>query len=73
MGVTITTKYAIGDKVMVEKDDAQFLAVIDTVSFMQFKMNRNRIVTDVVYIGVDSFGDRRTFNESECKDTNLQL
>lgn len=66
MGVTIQTKYAIGDIVKVNREYENFLAIIDTVSFMQFKTNDGRLVTDLIYIGVDESGDRRTFSESEC-------
>lgn len=66
MGVTIQTKYTIGDIVKVNREEEQFLAIIDTVSFMQFKTNDGRLITDLIYIGVDDLGNRRTFNESEC-------
>ena len=67
MGVSIQTKYAIGDIVKVNREYENFLAIIDTVSFMQFRTDDGRLITDLVYIGVDESGDRRTFNESECK------
>lgn len=67
MGTTFTTRFQIGDLVMVEKYEEKFRAVIDTVSFMQFRTDDGRLVTDLIYIGVDESGDRRTFNESECK------
>ena len=67
MGTTFTTRFQIGDLVMVEKYEEKFRAVIDTVSFMQFRTDDGRLITDLIYIGVDESGDRRTFNESECK------
>lgn len=66
MGVLIQTKYTIGDIVKVNREEEQFLAIIDTVSFMQFKTNDGRLITDLIYIGVDDLGNRRIFNESEC-------
>lgn len=66
MGVTIQTNYAVGDSVMVNKDDEKFKAVIDTVSFMQFKTSDGLLVSDIVYIGLDDMGCRRVFHESEC-------
>ena len=66
MGTTFTTRYQIGDSVIVARYEETFRAVIDTVSFMQFKTNDGRLVTDLIYIGVDESGDRRTFSESEC-------
>lgn len=67
MGTTFTTRFQIGDLVMVEKYEEKFRAVIDTVSFMQFRTDDGRLITDLIYIGVDESGDRRTFNESECR------
>lgn len=67
MGVTVQTKYAIGDSVAVKKYEEKFNAVIDTVSVMLFELSNGDIVTDISYIGVDKFGNRKVFNESECK------
>ena len=62
----IKTKFNLGDTVFVQKNDETFMAVIDTVSSMHFKLSDNKPVTDITYIGVDGSGDRIVFNESEC-------
>lgn len=42
----IKTKFNLGDTVFVQKNDETFMAVIDTVSFMHFKLSDNKPVTD---------------------------